>query len=220
MKKVNHIALVIDRSGSMQGIRQETINSINEQLDVLEDSKDDQEDRVTVVTFNGKVDAPRFFPLNERFTEEDYEPRGSTALLDAIGKTVDMFQQVEVKKYEDAAYLLVILSDGEENASKEYTREQIKSVIKELEEQGNWTFTFIGASKSALKEVQSFGFEAANTSAFAATPLGMNVAASGMACGLTFYKNARGMGETKVTNFYNPSSSIVDASSGTSKYYG
>jgi uncharacterized protein YegL len=202
MKKINYIALVIDKSGSMGHIRKQTINSINEQLDVLQDAEDNQDDRVTVVTFNNKVDEPRFFNLNERFAEEDYDPRGGTSLFDAIGRTVEMFQDVKVNEDEDVAYLLVVVSDGEENTSKEYTAEQISSIIKELEGQGNWTFTFIGADKNCLDRVRDIGIGLSNSTSFTASAYGMGVASSGMACGLMSYKNARGDGSKQVGNFY------------------
>ncbi len=200
MKKVNHIAIVLDRSGSMQRIRQRTVDTINEQLDTLQDSEDNQDDRVTVVTFNGKVDGPRFFPLDERFALEDYDPRGSTALYDAIEKTVDMFQQIEVAEDEDVAYLLIIISDGDENSSS-VSCERITSIVQELEAQDNWTFTFIGADRTCLNQMQSI-FSVQNTSAFVATHDGTIAVSTKMSNSLREYKLGRSEGFRKTSTFY------------------
>ena len=203
MKKTNHIAFVIDKSGSMNKIREQTINNINEQLDTLEDAATaDQEDKIHMVTFNGKVSEPVRWLVAERFTEEDYEPRGNTALLDAVGKTITTLQDIEVADDEDVSYLLVILSDGQENTSKEYNRTQVSSMIKELEEQGNWTFTFVGADRSCIDYMIDLGIQVGNTQYFPASAEGMQMTTNSISRGLRSFKTARGAGGQMMSSFY------------------
>lgn len=202
-KIINHIAVILDRSGSMQRTREVTVAAFNEQMDTLQDAEDKQDDRVTLVTFATKVDDPIHYDLSERLKLDDYQPRGSTALYDAIGTTVELFQDIEEQEDTDQAFLILIMSDGQENISKTFNSEKIASIVKELEESGNWTFTFIGADKNCLQNVrQNLNFSVNNTTSYDATYYGTQVAGSGMACGLKMYKKSRGAGGQSISNFY------------------
>jgi uncharacterized protein YegL len=205
MAKINHIAFVIDKSGSMEKIREQTISNINEQLDVIQDSDDEQEDFVTVVTFNGKVSEPRFISIDERFTEEDYVPRGNTALIDAVGATIDSLQRFDKDNEDDTSFLVVILSDGYENASKKYRKDYVSKMINKLEDKGNWTFTFIGADKSCIDRMVNLGVKFGNSTDFVATTLGASEGFSKVSKGITSFKSARTGGQTQTETFYKDS---------------
>jgi hypothetical protein len=142
--------LIVDESGSMWGIKAATIDGVNTYLDGLRDAK---RTYVTLTKFNTsknvlyameKVkDAPRLNALN-------YLPSGGTSLYDAIGACVKAMGK-EVKKGDRV--LTLIVTDGAENSSKEYSKADCKTLITSLEAQGNWTFTFLGANLDVAKEV-------------------------------------------------------------------
>lgn len=143
------VVLLLDRTGSMESVKQETIGGFNGYLDELlkkPESKDirmtfTQFDSIAVETISDCValkDVPRL-------TGETYKPRASTPLYDAIGKTIRATEpQASGKKV-----LFVTLTDGEENASSEWNQDSIKTLIKEKEDKDKWTFSYIGVGPEA-----------------------------------------------------------------------
>ena len=149
---------VVDQSSSMAGSEGPTIEGFNSQLKTLQELKLEfpENDYVVSVTFfqNEVMDAIRFAPIEEiKFlTRENYRPGGLTALLDGIGKSIEsirMKYDLEIQNGE-ASVVMVILTDGGENASKFFTRFQIGEMIKELDSTDKWTFSFLGAGLDAL----------------------------------------------------------------------
>ena len=166
-KKTNKtlVNVVLDRSGSMGSTRVETISGYNSYLNTLR--KDDKiEYSITLIQFDSPVDGPELTvkyvdkPLAEvpDLTEADYEPRGWTPLYDAIGECI---RRVETK---DRSVLTVIITDGQENASREFTRESIKALIADKEKNEHWTFAFLGANIDSYAVGGSIGVTGANTS--------------------------------------------------------
>jgi hypothetical protein len=169
MTKQNYveIAVVLDRSGSMSAVRSDTIGGFNT---FLSDQKannvgdvrlsltqfDDQYD----VVYSGKSiqDVP---PL----TEATFVPRGMTALFDAVGKTINVLGERLAKMAEQdrpSLVIMVILTDGEENSSKEFSLQQVKDMIKLQTETYSWQFVFLGADQDAF-QAQKMGIAASNT---------------------------------------------------------
>lgn len=159
------VNVVLDRSGSMSGTRAGTISGYNEYINGLR--KDTaSEYSITLIQFDahGAQYGPELTisyvdkPLAEvpEMTMADYEPRGGTPLYDAIGECV---RRVDAK---DRAVTTVVITDGEENASKEFTKATIKDLIKSKEAEG-WTFVFMGADIDAYAAGGSLGMSAGNT---------------------------------------------------------
>jgi len=149
---------VVDQSSSMAGSEGPTIEGFNSQLKTLQELKQEfpeNEYVVSVTLFQNDVaDIIRFAPIEEiKFlTRENYKPGGLTALLDGIGKSIEsirMKYELEIQNGE-ASVVMIILTDGGENASKFFTRFQIGEMIKELDSSGKWTFSFLGAGLDAL----------------------------------------------------------------------
>jgi uncharacterized protein YegL len=150
--------LIVDKSGSMNDCLEQTINGFNEQVSrikQLEVEFQDEEMTIGLTTFNSNV-KQNFFAVKPSetvpLTIEDYRPNGSTALLDAIGLTI---QQIEsaiqlIPKEVSTSVVVVILTDGYENASRIFDLNAIKQKISKLQEEGNWTFSFIGATLDAV----------------------------------------------------------------------
>jgi hypothetical protein len=171
--KKTHIAIVLDRSGSMKPLTQEIIGGFNAFLD--EQKKAPGECVVTLVQFDNILDRltdglqlDLVPPLNER----TYVPRGSTKLYDAIGMTIN---SVKDKPAGAEQFLVLIMTDGAENSSEEYTHEAIQKLLTECQDKG-WQFTFVGANQDAIMSARSLGIRNAEQSSlsFAATGQGVN----------------------------------------------
>ena len=166
--------LIVDKSGSMCDCIESTINGFNEQVNRIKSNENEfLEEEITIglTTFNTIVNH-HFFqakPSEVRALNTDtYIPDGSTALLDAIGKTVQHIEN-EVKitnQVIPTTTVIVILTDGYENASRMFTLESIRNMISRLEETGNWTFSFIGATLDAVDVAKDLAIKAHNSFSF------------------------------------------------------
>jgi len=170
------IAVILDRSGSMQSVRQSTIDGINEffgsqkkqpgDADVLFIQFDDEYE----VLFDGNL---KDVPL---LTNETYVPRGWTALNDAIGRTINTIGSKLSSKPEDEKPLIVIvaiMTDGHENRSKEFTKAQVAEMIKHQREKYNWDFVFVGANQDAIFEANRYNIEAKSAITYDANEKGL-----------------------------------------------
>lgn len=160
---MTEIIFILDKSGSMTGLEEETVKGFNSMLEKQKQMED--EALISTVMFDSQccVIHDRV-PLNEvRFlTEADYRPRGRTALLDAVGDAVSHIANVhKYARPEDRpeTTLVVITTDGRENASQRYSLKKVKSIIRRQQEKYNWDFIFLGANIDAVKEACSFGIK-------------------------------------------------------------
>ena len=154
------LVFILDRSGSMSGLEDDTIGGFN---GMLKRQKAENEDvNVTTVLFDDKVDIIHDrFPIDivEPLTDKDYFVRGCTALLDAVGEAVHKIENVQEHLPEDhkaGKVIFVITTDGHENSSKEYSYRQIKKMIEAKKEKG-WEFLFLGANIDAAAEAEKIG---------------------------------------------------------------
>jgi hypothetical protein len=145
---------ILDRSGSMDSCRDDTIGGFNS---LVNDQKP-LGGTMTLVQFDHEYLVSYDSVLIDKvdhLTTETFQPRGSTALLDAIGKTLKLYGDKPVAT-------VVILTDGQENASKEYTKAHIKDLIDQKTKDG-WTFMYVGANQDAFAEAGSMGISAGCT---------------------------------------------------------
>lgn len=177
MKKgLTELVFIIDRSGSMGGLEGDTIGGFNAML--KEQQTIEGEAFVTTVLFDDqyellhdRIDIKAISPLNEH----DYTVRGSTALLDAVGKTIHKIRRVQKSTAEDyraEKVLFVIITDGAENASRKYTAEQVKALIQHQREKHGWEFIFIGANMDAVVEADRIGIAADRVRNYIADSIG------------------------------------------------
>ena len=139
---------ILDRSGSMSGSERDTINGFNAFIEKQAVKK--QNIRVTTILFDDKYQvlySRKPISEVEALTEKEYYVRGCTALLDTIGKTVNSY------KNEVGSTMCIITSDGYENASREYDRDQIRRIIESC----GWEFVFIGADIDSYAEASRIG---------------------------------------------------------------
>ena len=156
-EKFLNIRIVLDRSGSMSGSEKATINALNSYLNDLK--RDSIKGFITLSTFDSvSIDTPinavKIEDL-EAFNIDLLEPRGSTPLFDAIGLAIYSLQNIDT--FSDDEKVLVIVTDGLENSSKEYNYQNISEMIKEKEESG-WLIIYLGADHDVFKQARSLNF--------------------------------------------------------------
>ncbi len=165
MKKgLTELVFLLDRSGSMQGLEADTIGGFNGMIE--KQRKQEGEANVTTVLFDNSYEILHdHFPIDmvRPLTEDDYSVRGQTALMDAVGKTIHKLINIQKHLPEDARaekVIFVITTDGMENASREYSYNQIKSLIERQKTEYGWEFLFLGANMDAVSEAARFGIAA------------------------------------------------------------
>lgn len=176
--KTTVVHLLLDTSGSMGSVREATINGYNEYIHSLKE--DGGKFKVSLTLFDSDMQGKlrlekRYDTVNvddvPELTPETYTPNGGTPLHDAFCMTLK-----DVKDRDDEKYLFVVLTDGYENTSKEYTAKDMSKLKKKLEDKGNWTFIYLGANQDAEKTAAQFDFSASNVSNFNATQKGTGMA--------------------------------------------
>lgn len=158
------LVFILDRSGSMSGLESDTIGGFNSLLQ--KQKQEPGEALVTTVLFDdqyellhNRIDIQSIRPI----TEGDYCVRGCTALLDAIGRTIQMIANVQkhtAPEQRADKVLFVITTDGRENASREYTAAQVKAMVELEQERYGWEFLFLGANIDAIATARRFGIGA------------------------------------------------------------
>lgn len=178
------IACVVDRSGSMASIATDAIGGFNTFLETQKAEPGSA--RLTLVLFDHEykvghesADIQSVPPLDET----TYEPRGSTALLDALGRTIDDTGKRLASMPEDQRprkVIVAILTDGMENASQHYSYEKISEMITHQRDVYNWEFVFLAANQDAIAEAGKMAIGADNAVAFMATGAGVRDAYTAM----------------------------------------
>ena len=163
-KNLTEMVFILDRSGSMSGLETDTIGGYNSLLE--KQKKETGEAVVTTVLFDDKydmicdhADIQKIPPM----TEKVYYARGCTALLDAIGKTINHVgnrHKYAPDSEVPSKTMVVIITDGYENASGEFNLPKIKRMIEHQKEKYNWEFLFLGANIDAIKTAGAFGINA------------------------------------------------------------
>ncbi|ADO83918.1 vWA domain-containing protein [Ilyobacter polytropus] len=176
-EKYHEIICIIDRSGSMESIKSDAIGGFNSFIE--SQRKFDGEAALTLVLFNDyyKIVYDRKDIQTVPFLNDNtYVPGGTTAMLDAIGRTIDSIGERLNKTPEEdrpEKVIVSILTDGLENDSKEYTYEQVGSRIKRQQEKYNWEFIFLAANQDAVASAKMISIDERDAVDFEATPDGI-----------------------------------------------
>ena len=161
-KNLTELVFILDRSGSMSGLESDTIGGFNSMLE--KQKKNDGEAYVTTVLFDNTYEM-----IHDRadlrdvrlLTENDYTVGGCTALIDAIGETVEHISDIHrYAREEDLPEhtIFIITTDGLENASRKYDSDKVKKLIESKKKSG-WEFLFLGANIDAVETAKHFGIE-------------------------------------------------------------
>ena len=190
MKKgLTELVFILDRSGSMGGLEDDTIGGFNSML--AKQKKEEGEANVTTVFFDDQIETIHDrFPIGvvEPITDKDYFVRGSTALLDAVGSTVKKVENIQNRLPEEMRaenIIFVITTDGYENASQEYSASMVKKMVETNQEKG-WQFIFMGANMDAVGEAEKIGIRKTHAVNYRPTSAGVqmnySVAGSVLSC--------------------------------------
>lgn len=197
--KTTVVHLLVDQSGSMSHTRKSTVEGINEYINSLKE--DGGKYKVSLSLFDS--DMSNKLRLNKPWDNvfiddvpelklEDYNPAGGTPLHDAFCKTLK-----EMKDRKDEKYLYVVLTDGHENTSTEYTAKDMKDLKKEKEAKENWTFVYLGANQDAFATAKAYDFSASNVSNFNTTEVGNTVMFASLSAATRSYSAAPTMSTAK-----------------------
>ncbi|MEX1021031.1 MAG: vWA domain-containing protein [Litorilinea sp.] len=176
----SEIVCIIDRSGSMEPVKSDAVGGMNSFITGQKALSGTA--NFTLVFFNhGYQRVHDAKPLSEvqPVAAADYVPQGMTALLDAVGRTIDEVGNRLAQTPEDQRpqnVVVAILTDGLENSSKDYTRERVAQMIKHQQEKYQWEFLFLAANMDAFSEAHSLNIPQANAQNFAGTGEGQKVA--------------------------------------------
>ena len=203
IKPVNHVAFILDCSGSMWNIREKSLWSFNEQLQSLKKESHDQDTYVTLTMFNDDVDI-KYLDKKIDCVEElkEYNTNGMTALYDAIGMTIEKLNPI-VKVKENHSALIFIITDGYNNPPNDNSRKEIKDKIETLEKKGNWTFVFLGANIDVQEvSVKGMAINLNNSVSFDSCNAGVEAASETLTSGIATYYSSRRSGHTQTKNFF------------------
>jgi uncharacterized protein YegL len=194
---ITELVFILDRSGSMGGLESDTIGGFNAML--AKQKAEDGECRITTVLFDNeyevlhdRLDLKAVAPI----TDKDYFVRGSTALLDAIGKTINKIRAVQkhtAEEYRADKVLFVITTDGMENASREYRHKDIKTLIEHQKSKHNWEFVFLGANIDSAEVAESIGIAADHSHNFRADGAGVRSMHNAVSMATTSFRAGKGI---------------------------
>lgn len=196
-KKTIHHILIMDASGSMKSITDVTIRGVNSQIEgILAEDSDKVNQLVSIIRFNTQVYkdfidvAPKNLP---KVTSETYAPDGSTALYDAVGLIVNEYK-TKLKNALDTKVFINIFTDGEENASTEYTKEQIALLLHQVQTDLGWVVTYVGANQDVSSVAKGLNIPLGNAMSYSADHVGTLLAFQTMSSSRMQYTRSVGEG--------------------------
>ena len=191
------MVFILDRSGSMGGLESDTIGGFNSML--REQQAVEGEAVVTTVLFDDRyellhdrIDIKAVTPLSSK----DYTVRGSTALLDAVGKTISKVRSAQkntAEDYQAEKVMFVIITDGLENASHKYSADQVKEQIEHYKKMYGWEFIFMGANMDAIAEAGRIGINADRAMNYQADAHGIGLAFNMWSAASTAFRTGKGL---------------------------
>ena len=197
-KNLTELVFILDRSGSMYGLVDDTVGGYNALLE--QNRRLEGEAMITTVLFNHEIklvhDRVPISRVNN-MQPQDFQPSGCTALLDAVGTTIADMQRVQkiLPKSHRAEHVLVaIATDGLENASTKYSYAQVKAMITAAQERG-WEFIFMAANIDAAAEAARIGIQADHAMGYEATPAGAARMYAAVACATVCARQGAPLGD-------------------------
>ena len=176
---MTELVFILDRSGSMSGLESDTIGGFNSMLKKQKEERG--EAYVTTVLFDNYVEMLHDrLPLHAiaPITEKEYFVRGSTALLDAVGSTIQHIARIHKYAHPDHKpenTLFVIITDGMENASRKFTYEKVKQLITHEQDKYGWEFLFLGANIDVAAEGARLGIPEGRTAEYVTNCAGISL---------------------------------------------
>lgn len=194
------ITLVVDRSGSMDAVREDAEGGVN--AFIAEQAKEPGEALLTLVQFDTEYEFLHSGVPVAEVPKYQLVPRGMTALLDAVGRAINETGERLAKMQEadrPGLVVFVVMTDGEENSSREFTKERLKEMIERQQNEYNWHFTFLGANQDAFAEAGGMGIHATGTANYDTAKVASAYGAT--AAKVSRMRKQRGAGETVSNEF-------------------
>lgn len=185
MSNNTDIIFLLDESGSMSAMGNEAVDSINSFIKEQQDLSDNS--KFTLYTFNNNVSTiidDVIMSDIKPLSYDKYNPFGATSLFDAIGHAIT----TKKKTSDNKNVIMVILTDGHENSSKEYTKENIHKLVSEMENDFDWNFIYLAANQNAILAGNSLGIKAAQCSSFEHTKEGLSTVCKFASNSISNYK--------------------------------
>ena len=190
------IGIVLDKSGSMSMIRDDTIGGFNTFLQTQKES--DGEATISMIQFsNGTSVTYDMADINtvEELSRATFRPTGGTALLDGMGEMIDTLGDRLADMPEDerpGSVIIAVMTDGEENSSREFTRDQIFEKIQHQKDVYNWEFIFLGTGQDAIQAGRDYGFDLTKSVNFSSNKMSQTMTSLGTK--MSNYRSARRRG--------------------------
>ncbi|WP_378956266.1 VWA domain-containing protein [Pelosinus sp. sgz500959] len=207
INKKTYVKIVLDRSGSMAIAQKETIGAFNEQVQELRKmTKDGMETYVSLITFNSDVLSVLenvSVDVVKELTANDYKPDGMTALFDAVHAALDEGLAQQDSQDANTAFLLVIITDGEENQSRKANKKNLAERLQAVQATKRWTVTYLGARKNLHVLATDLNIPKGNVMSFdAGDASGYQGGFMSTSVGLGSFMAARAIGTSSIANFY------------------
>lgn len=177
------IALIVDRSGSMQSIAEDTKGGVQQFISAQKQAQGKAS--FTLVQFDHEYEVLHRFSdlsqIDENAFAQQYHPRGTTALLDAVGRTVlEMSNSIEKMEpsTKPARVIIAVVTDGQENSSSEFTAAKVKNLIEEKQALG-WDFVFLSADLNGIQDAKAYGFSSESVVYFDSSRIGAALKSAG-----------------------------------------
>jgi hypothetical protein len=215
---VTHYLLILDKSGSMQSVRDVTLSGFNENIQTIKSlvkKYPNQKFYVSLVAFNvepevviWKKDADKI----EELTAKSYIPEGVTALFDAVGYGVNRLREeiIDDLKNPEVKVVVSIFTDGEENASKKYFGKDISDLLEEIQKMKQWTCSYIGANHDVKHMASSLNIPLSNTISYYSDKIGTTKAFKAASMGTMNYASGRSLGEDVSDKMYSATADTLD----------
>ncbi|MDP2344914.1 MAG: vWA domain-containing protein [Deltaproteobacteria bacterium] len=192
---INHVAFVVDRSGSMAPIRDDVRSIFNDQVAALKElsQQSNQTTFVSFFTFHSEVDEARLLavPAGNARRLRGWACKGTTALHDAVGQAIHELRAVDGARSRNTSFLVIVLTDGHENASTTY-KEKLAGMLATAQNTGRWTFAFL-VPPAGIPAARRLGVPGGNTLGWLPTVKGLGLMQRALAAGLKrFYKTRAG----------------------------
>jgi uncharacterized protein YegL len=214
-KLLNRFVICLDSSGSMRSISREAVDAFNSNVSTVRDGakQSNQKSSVGLITFGegrGNV-VEKFFNKEVSALKvldyDEFRPEGMTPMLDAIGLAITKLKKLKDNK--DTSYVVIVITDGEENDSRHYSAQSLKKLMKDCQATDRWTFAFLVPPNSKHSLCERYGIPQGNVQEWEASSAGMAKAAAAVSVGVSSYYLSRSSGQKSTRGFFTTDMSQV-----------
>ena len=200
-----YVAIVVDESGSMMSIRRDVVQNMNETFRTIQDKARDEETYVSLYTFASYVDRILDRVSSEsaglEWRDSSYNPGGMTALYDGVGRAIQDLQMAPDAAHPETSFLVIVLTDGGENASKSIRGPEFQRLLRETQRTDRWTYAF-QCAPGDRRHIEALGVPSGNIREWQATSRGTIETRVATQSALGTYYSQRAAGVKSVQTFY------------------